>query len=69
MQPPPQQGMFPQQQSGAAMYTGMQQGLADKSCSRNATIRWPHLLRARLKLIDIVVGNKGYKTVRFGSGS
>ena len=27
MQPPPQQGIFPQQQGGPNMYTGMQQGL------------------------------------------
>jgi hypothetical protein len=27
MQPPPQQGIFPQQQGGPTMYTGMQQGM------------------------------------------
>jgi hypothetical protein len=70
MQPPPQQGMFPQQQSGAAMYTGMQQGSADKSRTSNAIIRRPCKLNVvLLKCIDIVVRNKGYQTVWFGSES
>jgi hypothetical protein len=34
MQPPPQQGMFPQQQGGPAMYTGMQQGMGHTFCTK-----------------------------------